>query len=182
MKNLNSKKKFILFLDFDGVLCTPRQAYANADLGLLGCLDPVAMRFLDRICYEHPVKVVISSTWRIGNDSLYFHGLFKAAGCYKLASSIHKDWATPRLSGFRGLEIMDWLERNVDTVHDYLIIDDESDMLDNQMSRFVKTSMNDGMLTEHYIKIESTIRAFFKKSVEITLEDFINPLPNGEQK
>ena len=43
----------ILFLDMDGVLCTGRVAIANGEQGWIASLDPVALRFLDRMCAAH---------------------------------------------------------------------------------------------------------------------------------
>lgn len=157
-----SDKHFILFLDFDGVICTLRQAVAEGDYGSLGCLDPIAMKFLDRMCLEYPVKVVISSSWRIGRDYLHFNSLFKAAGCFHLAKSLHyDDFKTPILSGIRGLEIEDWLKRNDSIVKDYLILDDDKDMIDYQMSRLINTPFEDGLQFRHYTKIEKAISETF---------------------
>lgn len=157
-------KRFILFLDFDGVLCTSRQAYAVGDRGLLGCLDPVSLDFLDRLCREYKIWVIISSTWRIGERVEMFINMFKATGHFDLAKSLfYDDYATRSMNGrqVRGLEIEDWMKRHDDLVLDYLIIDDDFDMLDYQMSRLVNTPTQDGMLLEHYVHIEKVIENAF---------------------
>lgn len=153
------KPPFIIFLDFDGVLCTLRQSYAEGDLGLLGCLDPVAIRFLERVVSIYNVKIVISSTWRIGKDMLHFHSLFKAAGAYKLANSLHKDFKTVSECGFRGNDIEKWLVSN--EVLDYLILDDESDFYDYQKRKVVKTCIDNGMLLDNYKDIIKRLEDVF---------------------
>lgn len=160
---MDTDKRFIIFLDFDGVLCTLRQSMAVGDKGLLGCLDPVALDFLDRICRENKVWVIISSTWRIGAKCSMFHKIFKATGHFHLTKSLYwDDYATiSSKTGHRGGEIEDWLKRNDATVKDYLILDDETDMLDYQMSRLVKTDCRNGILFDNYIDIEKRIKRAF---------------------
>lgn len=160
---MGEDKRFVIFLDFDGVLCTLRQAVAVGDRGCLGCLDPVALDFLNRMCLENDVWVIISSTWRIGAPCINFHNLFKATGHFHLVKSLYwADYATPSLNtGHRGTQIEDWLKRNDNIVQDYLILDDETDMLDYQMSRLVKTDCSNGIMLEQYIDIEKRIKAAF---------------------
>lgn len=154
---------FIIFLDFDGVLCTLRQSYAEGDLGVLGCLDPVAIRFLDRITTTYNVKIVISSTWRLGNDVQYFYSLFKAAGAYNLANSLHEDFKTVSDCGFRGNDVEKWLVIN-NEVLDYLIIDDESDFHEYQKPKIVKTCGDNGILLDNYKDIINRLEVTYEKS------------------
>ena len=157
--------RFIIFLDFDGVLCTSRQAYAVGDRGVLGCLDPVGLDFLNRICREHKIWVIISSTWRIGATCSKFHDMFKATGHFDLVKSLYwNDYATQTSkTGHRGEQIEQWLKANDAIVKDYLILDDETDMLDYQMSRLVQTDMRNGILFDNYIDIEKRIKAAFNE-------------------
>lgn len=141
----------IIFLDFDGVLCTARQCVASGERGVIAGLDPVALRFLDRICGEHDIKIVISSTWReIGERRRRtFYEIFAAASCISLAKSIHEKWKTPTLpDGTRGHEIEKWLSEN--ECEGYLILDDDPDMLEYQKPFFVNTDSHNGILFEHY--------------------------------
>lgn len=139
-----------IFLDIDGVLCTPRQAAAEGDYGLLGCLDPVAIKFLDRMCAEYDIKIVISSTWRIGKDSIYFDKIFKAAGAYNLAKHLAEPFGTPPpSSGFRGEEIQEYIDSN--NVNQYIIIDDEDDFFGYQLSHLIKTDYQNGLTFDNYI-------------------------------
>lgn len=158
--------KFVIFLDIDGVLCTHRQAYAMGDHGLLGCLDPVGLSFLNRMCATYPMLIIISSSWRIGKDYNHFSRIFKATGHFNLADSLHyDDYATPSMTGVRGLEIEDWLKRNNEIVSDYLILDDDRDMLEYQMDRLINTPSDNGLLLEHYIRIKETIKTHFETGI-----------------
>lgn len=140
----------IIFLDFDGVLCTARQCVASGERGVIAGLDPVALRFLDRICGKHDIKIVISSTWRQGGTAREFYQLFCAASCVDLAKAIHEKWRTESLKDcIRGEEIEKWLAEN--PCDGYLILDDDTDMLDYQKPFFVKTDPRNGILSDHYV-------------------------------
>lgn len=146
----------IIFLDFDGVICTGRQSIAMNERGVTACLDPVALMFLNRICRDNGCKVVISSTWRYGRNRRHFYELFMAGGHVDLARAVHEDWDTPvHPDGNRGSEIQAWLDSHGCT--DYIILDDDSDMLDSQCGRFVHTDSYNGMLMRHYIAVEKLL-------------------------
>lgn len=61
--------------------------------------------------------------------------------------------ATPQLPGIRGYEIEEWLKNTSENVERYVIIDDDSDMLDYQMPFFFKTHMQSGLITRDAVKI-----------------------------
>lgn len=153
-------KRFILFLDFDGVICTLRHSYAVGDRGLLGCLDPVSLDFLNRICRENKIWVIISSTWRIGKNIMFFESLFKGTGHFDLVKSLYyPDYSIPSFSGIRGLEIEDWLQRNKEIVSDYLIIDDDCDFLDHQKPKHIQVDPINGLLFQNYHDIIKTLES-----------------------
>ena len=49
---------------------------------------------------------------------------------------------TPYIEDGRGYEIKAWLNKNIDKVETYCIIDDDDDILEEQINNFVKTSGN----------------------------------------
>lgn len=147
----------VIFLDFDGVL----NSYQSADFwhykrdmkrwedamdnDWAGSLkeylsmefDPIALNNVEDLIRKVPdLKVVVSSTWRIGET---VESLKKILSPAKLISEAVIDITPYFTRKMRGEEIQDWLDRHPE-VTDYVIIDDDADMLDSQHSNFVHTS------------------------------------------
>jgi hypothetical protein len=166
MSSSMDKVKKVLFLDLDGVLNSERSFLAGAYrtaayhlenpkdpyyLKITTCtIDPIACGLVNRICRELDVSIVISSTHRMhfkdGPEKLnqiknYFNNL-GVGGEYIV------DY-TMRLGTIRGLEIDEWLKRHPDITH-YAILDDSSDMLEEQMKNFVRCNLDNGMSTQNY--------------------------------
>jgi hypothetical protein len=149
----------IIFLDIDGVLNHEAfygQRHDNLKKGIkikhpYSEIDPACVEKLNVLCGETGAKVVISSTWRHSGldycrDVLEFHG-FKGEIIDITPSSPTR---------FRGLEILDWIKTNKELIGEpyynfteYVILDDDSDMLywqkDNFLliDRFVGLTMGD---------------------------------------
>lgn len=170
----------IIFLDFDGVLNSTRSHVAQLEqlkpairpLGrsalptiCVKCgedwreefedrqwadLDLIAIGLVDQLCKEAPAKVCISSTWRIGTPFPIFEWRFRNLGF----KNIQVFGRTPDIStGHRGTEIQQWVVQAIQDGHqidNFVILDDDSDMLAHQMSSFVHVSNNNGFLLEHY--------------------------------
>lgn len=88
---------------------------------------PIAMSNVETLIRKVPdVKIVVSSTWRIGET---VESLKKILHPSKLMADAVID-VTPRLGHgvARGLEIQKWLDGHPE-VTDFVIIDDDSDML-----------------------------------------------------
>lgn len=136
----------IIFLDIDGVVTSLRTGWHN--------LDIYTINFLRWVCKKADVKIVISSTWRMNHNADYWKNIF---GEY-----IHKDYRTPigrelasiRDNLCRGNEIQLWLSEHPE-VTKYLILDDDSDMLEFQMNSFIKTDTFNGLLHEHMEQIRN---------------------------
>lgn len=129
----------IIFLDIDGVITSPRTlSWFNFDI--------YAVNFLRWLCVEVDIKIVISSTWRLNHSKQFFEAIF--------GNIIHDDWKTKsvRMDRRRGLEIDEWLSRHSEVTR-YLILDDDSDMLENQIPSFIQTDSVNGMLSEQMEKI-----------------------------
>ena len=162
----------ILFLDFDGVLVTPR-----THIGLAGKrkvmrdFDPVGIGMINRLCEETEATIVISSTWRFfdgkqrqivlgkdcedptGNFDLREH--LRSVG---LTASFHDDWQTfvTRLSGTRGMEIRDWLEDHPE-ITNYIAIDDDNNFADDMRPRLVRCNGDDGFSYQNYLKAKKLL-------------------------
>lgn len=123
----------VLFLDVDGVLNTERQqnplSFSN------GCLYRLA-----RLVRRTKCTIVLSSTWRkLPDAKAELKRQFKYKGIPEWDSE------TPVFnSGNRGEEIREWLRLNP-LVTTYAILDDDSDMLDEQLRNFFQTDPEFGL-------------------------------------
>jgi hypothetical protein len=133
----------IIFLDIDGVLNVIPQGHDEWG----GIFHKHFVDNLKWIIEETNAKIVISSSWR-------FSGLQSMIDMWKERKYPGEiiditPWNLPNVNpklGFyqrleRGHEIEDWLNRHPN-VTNYVILDDDSDMLPTQMNYFVKCSEN----------------------------------------
>ena len=138
----------VIFLDYDGVLNHEAFYKERHERVLNGEklnhpyseIDPKCVENLNKLIEDTGAKVVISSTWRHSgidycNDVLKYHGF---------EGDIID--ITPNLRGrgcLRGNEILQWIRDNHDLVGDYynfteyVILDDDSDMLYWQRNNFL---------------------------------------------
>ena len=145
-----------IFLDFDGVLNSClyykekpqherwkefKEKYSSHIAWGLCNIDPKAVELLNELTEATGAKLVISSSWR-GDASL--GTIMQLAG---IKEPIYGE--TPRLiSRFRGQEIKFWLETQ-SKPYKYVIIDDDSDMLDTQRNNFIHTDWKAGLTEEN---------------------------------
>lgn len=152
------KKRKIIFLDIDGVLnheqwfcwryynikngtnlkefyidngSTSREAF------LLSMIDERSVANLNYIIKETGADIVLSSSWRSNNadDNIETNKILKIKGLIKEFFDV-----TPYCGMRRGGEIEQWLKQQNDIdVINYVILDDDTDMLDSQMDNFVNT-------------------------------------------
>lgn len=147
-------QKPVIFLDFDGVLNSLRSTLAMGGSNRHQ-FDAVAVNLVSRLAKGADANVVVSSAWRIGSDVPELRGILSSYSC-SLASRVIS--MTPRGRGKRGEEIAQWLAENPnDHNRSYVIIDDDSDMLDGQLPHFVKTNHRDGFGVPEYLKALSII-------------------------
>lgn len=110
------KKQKVLFLDFDGVIRVPQ-----IGLGVVSPDDadfcPQRIRWIDKVCRELDIKIVVSSDWRNLDNLEEIEELTSPLG-----EHFHKDWGTP-ICGHRHVEVSTWLMRHQD-VTDYVILED----------------------------------------------------------
>jgi hypothetical protein len=134
-----------LFLDIDGVLNSQLYYERLRDSGRLRTdesdLDPTAIGFLNNFIADTDVEVVISSTWRIGSTVHELQGVLEDSGFEGTILDL-----TPSLNfmgAVRGNEIYQWIQENVkdytSIYNDYVIFDDDSDMLLWQKDSFFRT-------------------------------------------
>lgn len=135
----------VLFLDFDGVLNSYQSAHFwhnkrdqkrwenELYLEWQGSLKeylaqefcPIALSNVEELIRRVPdLKVVVSSTWRLGET---VESLKKIVAPAKLLADAIID-VTPSFRGPRGLEIQAWLDKHPE-VSQFVIVDDDADMV-----------------------------------------------------
>jgi hypothetical protein len=132
----------VLFLDIDGVLNSQRSciAFGGFPHDVVGYererFDEVALRLIRGIVKQAGAKVVLSSSWRITNAFDYIGKHLDLP----IIDATPVKWAPGQV---RGHEIADWLKRHPE-VKQYVIVDDDPDMLGEQLPNFVHTNNFDG--------------------------------------
>lgn len=107
-------------------------------------LEPSRVKMISDLALETDSAIVVSSSWRILHELHELCDLLKAAG---MDERVLPKAATPRSSkGFRGQEVIDWLQANPH-YNTYVIFDDDGDFYDGQP--LVKTDWNVGLLPSH---------------------------------
>ena len=131
----------IIFLDIDGVLNNRESLKDGVEI------VPELVLNLENICEQTGAKIIISSTWRILHPQEEIEFVLGCAG-------LSRDTVigcTPRLKGDvkRGEEIKRWIDEVEEiAVDNFVILDDDSDMLDEQMDHFIKTDRISGLTKE----------------------------------
>lgn len=138
----------VIFLDLDGVVNSLRSAIAFGNYPHelpkdRRLFDPVALGLVRRICKETGAVIVISSTWRRSHhkDVLKKSLNLDIIGCTPAFNSPDTR---------RGHEIKEWLDYRGPQVEKYCIIDDDSDVLNEQLPFFVKVYGDAGLSAQNY--------------------------------
>lgn len=152
----------VLFLDIDGVLnsenwfayriyCVKNNMvnilmnFVDTDdrniKHKLTMLDDRAIANLNRIIEETGCKVVLSSSWRssIESENIFTQDLLKLKGFkYEFYDVTPRLWFSD-FSIRRGEEIKFWLDKESEKheIESFVILDDDSDMLPEQMNNFI---------------------------------------------
>lgn len=115
---------------------------------------PQKWEWLSEWCNENDVKICISSVWR--NNFGDENGVIPIWWDYALVKLGFKPNTFVGITGerrsSRGEEIKEWLEKNKN-IEDYAIIDDDSDMLEEQFKKFYHCDGWFGMTPNHLYRI-----------------------------
>jgi hypothetical protein len=177
----------VIFLDIDGVLnsndwYTNRKKNNLTEQYPLTEFDPKAVERLNRIILETGAKIVVSSSWRAGRSVNELQDLLISVGVIgevvgKTNRLTHDTYNIPR-----GCEIDYWLklqglfqrinwskeeqQKNIDKakVKNYIILDDDSDMLYSQKEHFVHTDNLHGLTDEN---VDNSISILRKSLVDL---------------
>lgn len=153
----------ILFLDVDGVL-NYRAIFVP---GNPQPICPLAWSRLEAILAATGAQVVLSSTWRMNDhpDDPY-HAKLRQIGLFR---HTHPDWRTKhnlpstgdgplKVWPTRGDEIAEWLSRHPE-IAAFAIVDDDSDLRDEQLHAFVQTSFAAGLTDAHRDRLIAILNA-----------------------
>jgi len=163
----------VLFLDIDGVLNSNfYYKYIYKPGENVSRFDPYCVVLVKKIVEEFSLKIVISSTWRNGS----MNRLLKELNENGFMEFLHKDWLTPVVRpASRGKEIELWLQNHKD-VTDYLILDDNQNIYDHQISKLVQTSTLLGMVQESYNQARNLLLSYNQYALQSALrvEDYLS--------
>lgn len=144
----------IIFLDFDGVITTYQSKWK---------IDMNKIKIINDICDKTDAKIVVSSSWKIGYRGVVpvFHESLKQYFIKNQYLVHFKDTfdkfisniigMTESIGGLRGDEIKFYMNKHPE-VDSYVILDDDSDMLDQQLFNFIQTDTYEG-ITERDAKL-----------------------------
>lgn len=132
----------ILFLDFDGVLNTPRTWLRGKRHGL----DVDKVKMISDLVHEEDAYIVISSAWRNLYPLETLITWLEQRGLKDARKRVIGK--TPKYPDmrFRGVEIMTWLHMHPE-VTSYVAIDD-NDWLDGVKHRWVQTDFEKGVTSK----------------------------------
>lgn len=150
---MNHKQYNYLFLDIDGVLnATDYMRHPDHLMIVLKGHGRSKVYFkelvdnLNEVFKECPdVKIVLSSTWRLSFDQDELQDLMDEMGIK--TKCIGK--TTHDYDRYRGNQIKQWLIDHDAIESNYVIVDDDSDMLDEQLDRFVHVNSQQGLTIDH---------------------------------
>ena len=159
-------KQRIIFLDIDGCL-NHEMFYRDRHDGTndamkrehpLTDIDFLTIGYLNQICLQTGAKVVITSTWRFGRTVESLQEIFVKAGF--VGEIIDKTPSLDMSKNYivRGNEIYKWIQDNEKLVgsyfeyNDYVILDDDCDILYYQRNNFIHIDKFIGITPQTVVK------------------------------
>jgi HAD domain in Swiss Army Knife RNA repair proteins len=156
----------IVFIDFDGVLNNRTSMFIRSIDKSKGLFSTDCVDLFKILLDKTNSKFVVSSSWRANGVSLFdqrntrIHEAFETCGFDGWSRYVAYDGVTPHLhTKNRGDDIAAWLKAH-DDIDQYVIIDDDSDMLEYQYKHFVQTQGERGLT---YTDVCAAARCMGKK-------------------
>lgn len=160
----------VIFLDIDGVLNNAMDSdYHEApdddkfkQVHLLHSKRCVGL--LNKLIEETNAKIVVSSTWRLGQTDESMESTLRCIGIKGGYLGMTKDLRYEQPDTFRGNEILRWVKDNKGIIgkdyydfRSYVILDDDSDMLLWQKENYVNCDPEIGMTERTVFKAKSIL-------------------------
>lgn len=147
------KKCRVLFLDVDGVFHSDSSYLKYGQM-----VDIGAVKLLSKLIVDYGLKVVYSSTWRLGCDLQMVKDQLAMAGFPP--DCLHEDFKTRDLVGEnRGELIQEWLNKHQEC-ENYVIVDDDDDMLESQKQNFIHVDSVNGFTAKDYYRARSVFDGY----------------------
>ena len=129
----------LIFLDFDGVISTFDNKWHISD---------EKINHIKNIVDNTNAKLVITSSWKVGYDNvsdfINNHFNLKNTSDMMMWLKLNIYDITDNEGPSRGDEIKRYIDSH-SNIETYIIIDDDSDMLDEQLNNFVQTDTYEGI-------------------------------------
>lgn len=172
--------KYLIFVDFDGVLTSNRVHFAQEEgaYPLWSSFDPIVMEYFNKIHRKHDVGFVWTTTWRnhlqdTGHLQHILYSMWYNAGFrgnFAEPWRVNPDNLTNEEMALhrRAEEIKNYLEVYSPNCEDYLIFDDSDYNFNNVLGkkRFIKTDVDNGLLFKHMLKAQSIMGDWEKRNVK----------------
>ena len=165
---MKNERKYLVFLDIDGVFTSSRVHYAHAaTYGMWHRFDPVAVDFMNRIHDRYPAEFVIMSTWKKFIDvksTQIEHWVRAAFGNSGFRGEFATPWKTDpdeqsiHRRGFdRGDEVREYLDTHATDVRDFILFDDNAYNFETALGkrRLVQPDPENGLLYKHMRNAQS---------------------------
>ena len=174
---MKTDRKYLVFLDIDGVFTSSRVHYAhNAAHDIWHRFDPVAVDFMNKIHDRYAAEFVLISTWKNyistdnSNISHWIRSAFANSGFRGVFPKMWKTDPDNLVLGkpapyFRSHEIRDYLVDHAPDVLDYIIFDDNDYGFEKVLGkkRLIRTDPVNGLLYKHMQKAQSIMGQWDKK-------------------
>jgi hypothetical protein len=171
-----TNRKYLVFLDIDGVFTSSRVHYAHAaSYEMWHRFDPIAIDFMNKIHDRYEVEFVIMSTWKNDIDAKSMqsrHWVASAFGNSGFRGIFADPWKTDPLEYWvkrrglqRGDEVKDYLDQNGEGIKDFILFDDNTHNFDSALGkkRLVQTDPVNGLLYKHMTKAQSIMGQWHEK-------------------
>lgn len=167
---MSKERKYLVFLDIDGVFASSRVHYAHgAAYETWHRFDPVAVDFMNKIHDRYPVEFVIMSTWKNhlrSDDTMIEHWVRSAFANSGFRGQLANPWKTDPDNVIwtrvgqndRAHEVLEYLKEFGSDVKDYILFDDNRYRFNEVLpkKRLVLTHHEEGLLYKH-MKVASSI-------------------------
>ena len=166
---MKETRKYLVFLDVDGVFTSSRVHYAHAaSYQMWHRFDPVAVDFMNKVHDRYPVEFVLMSTWKNNlrsDDHTTEHWVRAAFGNSGFRGQLATPWKTDpdnvvwqrKGANDRAHEVKEYLELYAQDVHDYVLFDDNRYRFNEVLGkkRLVWTDHENGLLYKHMQNAQS---------------------------